>query len=98
MCKNVHLAHQATFQGSLTFQGTENKERGEGNCCCSYADHFGCMLVAFAGGNPSGSVPKPPEGHSNPRNSFLLGRPILGESFPRTNLNQREATDKGVNA
>lgn len=73
--KNVGYAHQATFQGRLTFQGTGYKEKGEGKGCSSYVDDFGCRLVAFAGGNPPGSVAKPPEGHSNQsRNTFSLGR------------------------
>lgn len=39
------------------------------------ADDFAWRLVAFAGGNPPGSIPKPPEGLSNPsRNTFSLGR------------------------
>lgn len=50
---------------------TKRGERGKG--CGSYVDDFGCRLVAFAGGNPPGSVLKPPEGRSNlSRNTFSL--------------------------
>lgn len=66
-------AHQASFQGSLTFQGIGYKARGEGKGYSSYVDDFGCRLVVVAGGNPPGSVPKPLEGHSNlSSNAFSL--------------------------
>lgn len=96
--KNVGYAHQATFQGSLTFQGIGYKARGEGKGCGNYADDFGCRLVAFAGGNPPGSAPKPSEGHSNlSRNTFSLGR-LAGEGFPQIKIRGGETVDKGVNA
>lgn len=42
---------------------TKGKERGKARG--SYVDDFGYRSIAFAGGNPSGSVPKPLGGHSN---------------------------------
>ncbi len=98
--KNVGYAHQATFQGSLTFQGIGYKERGEGKGCDSYVDDFGCTLVALLGGNPPGSVPKPLEGHSNlSRNTFsLTGEAEGGERFPQIKLRRGERADKGTNA
>lgn len=39
---------------------------------------WGLGLVDFAGGNPSGSVPKPPSDHKNPhRNTFSPGRAVM---------------------
>lgn len=57
------------------FKAMDTKTREKGKDCGSYVDDFACRLVAFAGGNPPGSAPKPPEGHSNPsRNTFSLRR------------------------
>lgn len=53
------------------FKALDTKRRGEEKGWWQLCQ---CRLVAFAGGNPPGSVPKPPEGQSHlGRNIFVLG-------------------------